>query len=83
MSAGMLALLDLVLGGIGPGWCFVFFAGCALLSIPLLYLLERRGMFWRQKRVRVTYDLAEEARMSENKAEENQVGKGSYTPKQP
>lgn len=44
MSAGMLALLDLLLGKLGPGWCFVLFAALALVSIPLLYLLQRRGM---------------------------------------
>lgn len=52
MSAGMLALLDVLIGKGGPGWCFVLFAALALLTIltiPPLYLLERRGMLWRHK----------------------------------
>lgn len=52
MSAGMLALLDVILRKLAPGWGFVLFAGLALLPIPLLCLLERKGMFWRQKRSR-------------------------------
>lgn len=52
MSAGILALLDLLLGTLGTGLCFVLFAALALLTLPLLYLLEGRGMFWRQKSFR-------------------------------
>ncbi|OQE01709.1 hypothetical protein PENVUL_c041G04369 [Penicillium vulpinum] len=66
MSAGMLALLDLLLGKLGPGWYFVLFAALALLTLLPLYLLEMKGMSWRQKRSKsATNDPVEEAGMGE------------------
>ncbi|KAH8908013.1 MFS general substrate transporter [Coniochaeta sp. PMI_546] len=52
MAAGGLAVLDVLLRAVGPGWCFVLWAGLALLSLPCLYLLERRGLAWRQRSLR-------------------------------
>jgi hypothetical protein len=80
MSAGMLALLDLLLVKLGPGWCFVLFAALALLTIPLLYLLERRGMLWRQKSPSsTTTGPSEEAELGEVNSE---LEKRDYLPKQ-
>lgn len=50
LAAGGLAVLDVLLRAIGPGWCFVLWAGLGILSIPCLYLLQRRGLVWRQRR---------------------------------
>lgn len=52
LAAGGLAVLDVLLRAVGPGWCFVLWAGLGLLSLPCLYLLERRGLRWRQRRLR-------------------------------
>lgn len=49
-AAGALALLDLLIQKLGPGWCFVFFAAVGLSSVPLLLLLQLRGLLWRRKR---------------------------------
>lgn len=84
MSAGMLALLDLLLGKLGPGWCFVLFAALALVSIPLLYLLQIRGMFWRQKRPgTATNNPAEETETGGQKIEVGQLEKRCSSPKVP
>jgi hypothetical protein len=48
LAAGGLALLDLILRGIGAGWTFVLFAILGLLTIPLLYVLQIKGLRWRQ-----------------------------------
>lgn len=50
LAAGGLAVLDVLLRAIGPGWCFVLWAGLGILSIPCLYLLQKWGLVWRQRR---------------------------------
>ncbi|KAI0865947.1 major facilitator superfamily domain-containing protein [Xylaria cubensis] len=50
LAAGGLALLDLILRRIGAGWTFVLFAVIGLLSIPGLYVLQLKGLKWRQKK---------------------------------
>jgi len=47
LAAGGLAVLDVILRGVGAGWTFVLFAVFGLLSIPWLYLLEMKGLRWR------------------------------------
>lgn len=51
VAAGGLAVLDVLFRAVGPGWCFVLWAGLGLLSLPCLYLLEIRGLAWRQRRL--------------------------------
>ncbi|KAI1169184.1 major facilitator superfamily domain-containing protein [Nemania serpens] len=48
LAAAGLALLDPILRGIGAGWAFVLFGVLGLLSIPWLYLLQIKGLQWRQ-----------------------------------
>ncbi|KAI0205356.1 major facilitator superfamily domain-containing protein [Astrocystis sublimbata] len=48
LAAGGLALLDVVLRGIGAGWTFFLFAVVGLISVPGLYVLQLKGMKWRQ-----------------------------------
>lgn len=50
LSAGGLALLDVILRRLGPGWCFILFAALGLLCVFFLYLLEIRGVNWRRNR---------------------------------
>lgn len=82
MSTGM---LDVFIGKGGPGWCFVLFAALALLTIitiPPLYLLERRGMLWRHKISRTaTNDLV--YGLGEEKIENSQLEPRDFSPKQP
>ena len=54
LAAGGLAVLDVLLQKLGPGWCFVLLAGSGLLCILLIYLLQKRGMSWRQKKVQAS-----------------------------
>jgi hypothetical protein len=48
-AAGGLAVLDILLQKLGSGWCFVLLACSGLFCILLLYLLQKRGLSWRQK----------------------------------
>ncbi|TGJ81277.1 hypothetical protein E0Z10_g7486 [Xylaria hypoxylon] len=48
LAAGGLALLDIILRGIGAGWTFVLFAVLGLLSLPWLHVLRVKGLQWRQ-----------------------------------
>ncbi|KAJ7933015.1 MFS general substrate transporter [Mycena leptocephala] len=42
LSAAMVAVIQLALSTLGPGWTYVLFAGiCAIVSLPLMYVLPR------------------------------------------
>ncbi|KAI0132590.1 putative MFS transporter [Xylariales sp. AK1849] len=47
-AAAGLAVLGIMLGRLGSGWCFVIFAALHCATFPMLCLLERRGLRWRQ-----------------------------------
>lgn len=51
IAAGYLAALDALLRAIGAGWTFVLFAATVFLAVLLLWVLQWRGMTWRQNRV--------------------------------
>ena len=44
------SVYDLMIGRMGIGWCFTFFALLPLLSTPALLMLVRRGQRWRESR---------------------------------
>lgn len=47
MSACGLAVLQIIINSVGPGWCFTIFAGWCLWTIPLLWMESEWGMEWR------------------------------------
>ncbi|ROW00292.1 hypothetical protein VMCG_07253 [Cytospora schulzeri] len=49
IAAGYLAALDALLRAIGAGWTFVLFAATVFLAVLMLWVLQWRGMIWRQK----------------------------------
>lgn len=51
VAAGYLAALDALLRTIGAGWTFVLFAATVFLAVLMLWVLQWRGMMWRQNRV--------------------------------
>ncbi|KAF9893521.1 hypothetical protein FE257_010833 [Aspergillus nanangensis] len=51
-AAIWMAVLDKMLKSLGPGWCFVVFAALHMLTLPMLWVLTRYGVVWRQKRAR-------------------------------
>lgn len=44
------AVVDLMLSGMGTGWCFTFTALMLLAGVGLLWVEMKWGMGWRQKR---------------------------------
>ncbi|KAI8952519.1 major facilitator superfamily domain-containing protein [Xylaria longipes] len=50
LAAAGLALLDLILRGVGTGWTFVLLAIISLLSVPWLHALQLKGLKWRHKK---------------------------------
>ncbi|KAK8090225.1 major facilitator superfamily transporter [Apiospora hydei] len=50
MAAAGLALLDLMLRRMGAGWTFVLFAGLGWLVAAMLWVLDVKGLDWRQTR---------------------------------
>lgn len=48
LAAAGLALLDLIVRGIGVGWTFVLLAVLGLLSLPWLHVLRKTGLQWRR-----------------------------------
>lgn len=51
VAAGYLAALDVLLGAVGAGWTFVLFAATVFLAVLMLWVVQSRGMMWRQGRV--------------------------------
>ncbi|MCJ1383420.1 hypothetical protein MMC17_006534 [Xylographa soralifera] len=50
MSAGGLALLQILIDRLGVGWCFTLFAGLCSLTIPMVLAEKKWGMQWRAAR---------------------------------
>lgn len=50
LSASTLAVLQIIIDGVGPGWCFTIFGGLTCICGPLLLLESRRGKSWRMSR---------------------------------
>ncbi|KAH6661994.1 major facilitator superfamily domain-containing protein [Halenospora varia] len=48
LSAGGLALLQVVIDGVGVGWCFTLFAGLCLSMLLPIWAVQRFGMIWRK-----------------------------------
>jgi hypothetical protein len=49
LAAGGLAVLDVMLRSLGAGWCFVVFAALHLVTLPIFWLMEGRGLEWRRR----------------------------------
>lgn len=49
-----LAVLDIMIKRLGVGWSFVVFAAIHGVTFPVLLLLERKGLTWRQTRLSKT-----------------------------
>ncbi|KAK6843709.1 major facilitator superfamily transporter [Apiospora arundinis] len=49
MAAAGLALLDVMLRGMGPGWTFVLFAGLGWVVAAMLWMLDAKGPAWRRE----------------------------------
>ncbi|KAI0839442.1 MFS general substrate transporter [Hypoxylon sp. FL0890] len=47
LAATGLAVLDIMLRALGPGWCFVIFAIIHSLTLPTLWILGKQGPNWR------------------------------------
>ncbi|KAF7561984.1 hypothetical protein G7046_g2152 [Stylonectria norvegica] len=50
LAAVGLAVLDIMIQKMGPGWCFVVFAALHLVTLPALWILEHYGLAWRRRR---------------------------------
>ncbi|RYC58757.1 hypothetical protein CHU98_g7451 [Xylaria longipes] len=50
LAAGGLALLDIILRGVGTGLTFVLRAVISLFSVPWLHALQLKGLKWRHKK---------------------------------
>jgi len=48
LSAGGLALLQVVIDGVGVGWCFTILAGVCLSMLFPIWAVHRYGMAWRK-----------------------------------
>ncbi|KAK7990494.1 chloramphenicol resistance protein [Apiospora arundinis] len=47
MAAAGLAVVDIMIQRLGVGWCFVVFAALPAVTLPLIWVLERKGVAWR------------------------------------
>lgn len=47
LSAGGIAGLDALIGTIGVGWTFTFYAAIGVLCVPIFVIVRSRGMQWR------------------------------------
>lgn len=51
LAAAGLAVLDVMISKLGSGWCFVMFAALHGTTFPIFWILERRGLAWRQRNI--------------------------------
>lgn len=50
MAAGLVALMDVILDAIQPGWTYVLLGGIALITIPIFFVIIKIGPSRRRKR---------------------------------
>ena len=50
MGAGGTGIIDLMLKGMGPGWCFTFISLVCMLASPMLWAELKWGPGWREER---------------------------------
>ncbi|KAI5921826.1 putative MFS transporter [Camillea tinctor] len=50
LAAAGLAVLDVMLRNMGPGWCFIVFAGIHVVTLAGFVMLELKGLSWRSRR---------------------------------
>lgn len=51
MAAGGVAVIEVMLNRIGPGWTFTVVGGMCWGTIPVLVVVKRRGWGWRKRKV--------------------------------
>lgn len=47
LSAGGLAVLQVLIDGVGVGWCFTIFTGLCLSMLLPVWTVHKYGMAWR------------------------------------
>ncbi|KAH6895598.1 major facilitator superfamily domain-containing protein [Thelonectria olida] len=52
LGAAATAAIDKMIDGMGRGWCFTFLALLTLALMPLLRLIDKRGLSWRAARAK-------------------------------
>lgn len=75
MGAGGTAILDIMISGMGRGWCFTFIALVCAAASPLLLVSLKWGPKWREERlVRVERRADEKKRRQEQEAGKEESG---------
>lgn len=70
MGAAATAVIELMIGAMGTGWCFTFFALLAVVFMPILWVETKYGIQWREeKRVKRELKRAEKERRVAEKRE--------------
>ncbi|KAJ0114644.1 chloramphenicol resistance protein [Diaporthe amygdali] len=68
MGAAATAVIELMIAGMGTGWCFTFFALLGVVLMPILWAETKYGIKWRQeKRLRREKKLNEKRDRKERK----------------
>lgn len=73
LGAAATAVIQLMIGAMGTGWCFTFFALLPAVCSPILWAETRYGVQWRkEKRAKRERRAAEKARRAGEKREERE-----------
>lgn len=73
LGAAATAVIQLMIGAMGTGWCFTFFALLPAVCSPILWAETRYGIQWRkEKRARRERRAAEKERRASEKREEKE-----------
>lgn len=68
MGAAATAVIELMIGAMGTGWCFTFFALLPLICAPILWVETKYGIQWREeKKAKKERKKVEKARRVEEK----------------
>ncbi|CAN8101802.1 unnamed protein product [Discula destructiva] len=73
LGAGATAVIELMIGAMGTGWCFTFFALLPAVCVPILWAETKYGVQWRQeKKLKKELRLVEKGRRKDEKREEKE-----------
>lgn len=65
VGAGGTGVVELMIQGMGRGWCFTFLAGVCAISMPMLVIVLKKGPAWREERAVRMEHKAEEKHVKE------------------
>ena len=72
VAAGGVAVIEVLINAVGPGWAFSLVGGLCWMTMPILFIVRQKGWHWR-KRKEGREKIKKETRELEERATEPQA----------